>query len=92
MLDKTAFLCYTAYIMKKASMMNVNNVIKWVATGITLLGSLCVALSIDPLNVILLNIGAALFIIWGIRIRENAIVTVNFGILMIYMFGLLLRI
>jgi hypothetical protein len=51
-----------------------------------------VALSIDPLNVILLNIGAALFIIWGIRIRENAIVTVNFGILMIYMFGLLLRI
>jgi hypothetical protein len=78
--------------MKKASIMNVNNVIKWVATVITLLGSLCVALSIDPLNVILLNIGAALFIIWGIRIRENAIVTVNFGILMIYMFGLLLRI
>jgi Flp pilus assembly CpaF family ATPase len=78
--------------MKKASMMNVNNVIKWVATGITLLGSLCVALSIDPLNVILLNIGAALFIVWGFRIKENAIVVVNSGLLAIYVFGLMLRI
>lgn len=72
--------------------MSVNDKIKWIATAITLTGSLCVALSIDPLNVILLNIGAALFILWGIRIRESAIVAVNSGILTIYLFGLLLRI
>lgn len=72
--------------------MKMNDMIKWIATCITLIGSLCVALSIDPLNVILLNIGAALFILWGIRIRESAIVTVNSGILAIYLFGLLLRI
>jgi hypothetical protein len=72
--------------------MSVNDKIKWIATVITLFGSLCVALSIDPLNVILLNIGAALFIVWGLRIRENAIVVVNSGLLMIYIFGLLLRI
>jgi Flp pilus assembly CpaF family ATPase len=69
-----------------------NNILKWVATVITLLGSLCVALSIDPLNVILLNIGAAMFIVWGFRIKENAIVVVNTGLLAIYIFGLMLRI
>ena len=69
-----------------------NNVLKWVATAITLLGSLCVALSIDPLNVILLNIGAAMFIVWGFRIKENSIVVVNSGLLAIYVFGLMLRI
>lgn len=72
--------------------MNLNDAIKWIATTITLAGSLCVALSIDPLNVILLNIGAALFIVWGIRIRESAIITVNSGLLAIYVFGLMMRI
>lgn len=72
--------------------MNLNDAIKWIATAITLAGSLCVALSIDPLNVILLNIGAALFIVWGIRIRESAIITVNSGLLAIYVFGLMMRI
>jgi hypothetical protein len=42
--------------------------------------------------VILLNIGAALFIVWGFRIKEKAIVVVNMGILAIYVFGLMLRI
>lgn len=69
-----------------------NNVIKWIATCFTLAGSLCVALNIDPLNVILLNIGAALFILWGVRIRESAIITVNTGLLMIYVFGLMIQI
>lgn len=72
--------------------MCLNSILKWVATVITLLGSLCVALSIDPLNVILLNIGAAMFIVWGFRIKENAIVVVNTGLLAIYIFGLMLRI
>lgn len=72
--------------------MLLNNILKWVATAITLTGSLCVALSIDPLNVILLNLGAALYIIWGIRIKESAIITVNSGLLAIYVFGLMLRI
>ena len=82
----------TLTLANGTNLMLLNNVLKWVATAITLLGSLCVALSIDPLNVILLNIGAAMFIVWGFRIKEKAIVVVNSGILAIYVFGLMLRI
>ena len=81
----------TLTLANGTNLMLLNNVLKWVATAITLLGSLCVALSIDPLNVILLNIGAAMFIVWGFRIKEKAIVVVNMGILAIYVFGLMLR-
>jgi uncharacterized protein with PQ loop repeat len=66
-------------------------VLKWVATAVTLSGSVCVALGIDPLNVILLNIGAFLFLIWGILIKEKAMIAVNSGLLMIYIVGLYLR-
>lgn len=68
------------------------DILKWVATFVTLAGSMCVALSIDPLNVILLNIGAFLFLIWGILIKEKAMICVNAGLLSIYIIGLLLRI
>jgi hypothetical protein len=66
--------------------------IKWIATGLTLAGSLCVSLNIDPLNIILLNLGSLLFLIWGFLIKEKAMITVNAGLLSIYILGLLLRI
>ena len=72
--------------------MKKNDIIKWTATALTLAGSLCVALKIDPLNVILLNMGAALYTWWGFRIKEKCIITVNLGLLSIYVFGLMLRI
>ena len=62
--------------------------LKWVATWITLAGALCTSLRIDPLNVYLLNIGSLLFLWWAFRIRERAMITVNAGLLSIYMVGL----
>jgi hypothetical protein len=72
--------------------MNKVTVIKWIATLITLSGALATALMIDPLNIWLLNIGAFLFLIWGVMIRDKAMMTVNFGLLSIYVVGLLVRI
>jgi hypothetical protein len=46
------------------------------------------SLRIDPLNVYLLNAGAALFLWWAIRIRDRAMITVNTGLLAIYVLGL----
>jgi hypothetical protein len=62
--------------------------LKWSGTWITLAGALCTSLRIDPLNVYLLNLGALLFVCWAVRIRERAMITVNAGLLSIYVVGL----
>jgi hypothetical protein len=62
--------------------------LKWAGTVITLAGALCTSLRIDPLNVYLLNVGALLFLWWAFRIRDRAMITVNAGLLAIYVLGL----
>jgi hypothetical protein len=62
--------------------------LKWAGTVITLAGALCTSLRVDPLNVYLLNIGALLFLWWAFRIRDRAKITVNAGLLGIYILGL----
>jgi hypothetical protein len=66
--------------------------IKWIATIITLAGAVATALMYDPLNIYLLNIGAFLFLIWGVMIKDKAMITVNAGLLLIYLFGIFLRV
>ena len=65
--------------------------IKWVATAVTLIGSLATALMYDPLNIYLLNLGAFLFLIWGYMIKDKAMITVNAGLLFIYIIGIMVR-
>lgn len=77
-------------ISRIASIDNVT-LIKWVATFITLGGALCTALSLDPLNIILLNIGSFLFLIWGFMIKDKAMIAVNSGLLFIYFVGIIVR-
>jgi len=71
--------------------MKIEDIIKWVATVITLLGALATALMYDPLNVYLLNLGAVFFLIWAVMIKERAMITVNAGLLLIYITGLVVR-
>lgn len=65
-----------------------NSVLKWTACAVTLAGALCTALRIDPLNIYLLNAGAVLYLMWSLRIREWSLVTINAGLLAIYVLGL----
>ena len=62
--------------------------LKWTACAVTLAGALCTALRIDPLNIYLLNAGALLYLWWSLRIREWSLVTINAGLLAIYIVGL----
>lgn len=62
--------------------------LKWAGTIITLAGALCTSLRIDPLNVYLLNLGSLVFVFWAFRIRDRAMITVNTGLLAIYVLGL----
>lgn len=66
--------------------------IKWVATVFTLGGALTTSLSIDPLNIILFNLGSLLFLWWGYLIKERAMQVVNAGLLFVYLTGMLLRV
>ena len=75
----------------KLSKIDTVSLTKWVATVITLFGALFTSLGIDPLNIILLNIGSFLFLMWGILIKDKAMMSVNGGLLLIYFFGLILR-
>ena len=68
--------------------MTFTRALAWTATGLTLAGALWTSLRIDPLNVYLLNLGSACFLWWACRIRDRAMITVNAGLLGIYMIGL----
>jgi hypothetical protein len=68
-----------------------NSILKWTACASTIGGALCTSLSLDPLNILLLNVGAVLYLIWSLRIREWNLVLVNGGLLTIYLFGAILR-
>lgn len=65
-----------------------NDTLKWTACAVTLAGALCTAVRIDPLNIYLLNAGALLYLVWSYRIREWSLVTINAGLLTIYVIGL----
>jgi len=69
----------------------INTVLKWTACAVTLAGALATSLQLDPLNILLLNSGAVLYLIWSLRIREWSLVTINAGLLTIYLYGAILR-
>lgn len=64
-----------------------NLFLKWSATILTIVGALLTALNIYPLNVWVINVGSVLWLIFAVRIKENSLVVVNAGLLVIYMFG-----
>jgi hypothetical protein len=72
--------------------MNLNSTIKWTATVITVLGALAVANSWDPLNIYLFNAGSILWVWWAIRVREPSIIVVNVAMLLVYLYGFVIRI
>jgi hypothetical protein len=67
------------------------NKIKWIATAVTLCGAMATALMYDPLNIYLLNLGAVLFLVWGVLIKDKAMITVNAGLLATYVLGIFVR-
>jgi hypothetical protein len=65
--------------------------LRWTACVITLAGATATSLGADPLNIYLLNVGCAIYVVWSIRIREWSLVTINLGLMGIYVTGTLIR-
>ncbi len=74
--------------MNKITDQTLNNILKWVATTITLVGAVLTSLNIYPLNVIAFNLGSVLWLIFAIRIKEPSLIVVNTGLLLVYVAGL----
>lgn len=74
--------------MYKITGQTLNNILKWVATTITLIGAVLTSLNIYPLNVIAFNLGSVLWLIFAIRIKEPSLIVVNAGLLLVYVAGL----
>ena len=67
-----------------------NDIIKWTATAVTLVGALLTSLQYVPENIYVLNLASAIWLIWSIRVKENSLIAVNLGLLAIYAMGLFL--
>ena len=65
-----------------------NNILKWGGCVAVVLGALCTSLRIDPVNIYLLNLGAFLYLVWAVRIKEMNLILVNAVLLAIYVVGL----
>ena len=67
------------------------NICKWTGTTLTIIGALLTALGIDPLNVYMLNAGAAVWLVAAYRMREPSLIAVNAILLAIYVIGTVFR-
>jgi hypothetical protein len=61
--------------------------LKWTACAVTLTGAACTSLDINPVNIYLLNLGAAVYLVWSWRIREWSLIVINAALLTIYAAG-----
>ena len=68
--------------------MNHSPVLQWTATAVTLTGAMLTAAALDPWNVLCLNTGSLLWLIWAWRGRSRSLIVVNAGLVIIYLAGM----
>jgi hypothetical protein len=68
-----------------------NFALKWLGCACVVFGAVCTSFRIDPVNIYLLNLGAVLYLIWAVRIRETNLIIVNGILLAIYIVGIFVK-
>jgi hypothetical protein len=71
---------------------NITTAFKWLGTTFTILGALFTTLGLDPVNVYAFNLGAILWLVAAVRMKEASLIAVNAALLAIYFIGFILRI
>jgi hypothetical protein len=66
-------------------------VFKWLGTGFTIAGAMATAFKLDPLNVVLLNLGSVFWLVAALRMKESSLIAVNGALLGIYVVGAAIR-
>ena len=68
-----------------------NTVLKWVACAVTLSAALLTSFEALGYNREMFAIGALLYLIWSVRIREANLIVINGALLAIYVVGLIVK-
>jgi hypothetical protein len=66
----------------------IDDILKWLGCVAVCMGALLTSFRIDPMNIYFLNLGAALYLVWSIRIGERNLIVVNGVLLGLYIIGL----
>ena len=66
------------------------NVQKWTGCALVVAGAILTALNIYPLNIIILNSGTIIYMIWSWRVKEMSVFVVNVSLTLIYTLGIVL--
>jgi len=68
-----------------------NSILKWTACAITLTAALLTSFEVLGYNRELFAVGAALYLLWSVRIREANLIVINGALLAIYAVGLIVK-
>ena len=74
-------------MIKELSYRQIDAILKWTATVLILIGAILTSMAVDPWNIYIMNVGTLIWLIWALRIRDNALIVVNAGLLVIYLMG-----
>ena len=68
-----------------------DNILKWTACAVTLTAALLTSFEVLIYNRELFAVGAALYLLWSVRIREANLIVINGALLAIYVVGIALK-
>ena len=68
-----------------------NRFLGWLGCVFVCAGAVCTSFQIDPLNILFLNLGALVYLIWSIRTKTWNQVVVNTVLIGIYAAGAIIR-
>ena len=68
-----------------------DNILKWTACAVTLTAALLTSFEVLTYNRELFAVGAALYLLWSVRIREANLIVINGALLAIYVVGIALQ-
>ena len=68
-----------------------DNILKWTACAVTLTAALLTSFEVLTYNRELFAVGAVLYLLWSVRIREANLIVINGALLAIYGAGLIVK-
>ena len=68
-----------------------DNILKWTACAVTLTAALLTSFEVLGYNRELFAVGAGLYLLWSVRIKEANLIVINGALLLIYAIGLIVK-
>ena len=68
-----------------------DNILKWTACAVTLAAALLTSFEVLGYNRELFAVGAGLYLLWSVRIKEANLIVINGALLLIYAIGLIVK-